>query len=116
MKAKIDAGGVPKDFFNQALTIDRRLTPEMVKKGFALILGVDPDIGWIGYNMEDPVLGKNFPLRRALSLAFNRKDYIELLFSGLGIPEKGISLRTSTPTTPTSRIPGRSTIRPWQNR
>jgi ABC-type transport system substrate-binding protein len=42
----------------------------------------EPSTHWLGFNMEDPVLGKNKPLRRAISYAFDRKKHIDLFFNG----------------------------------
>jgi ABC-type transport system substrate-binding protein len=90
LQGKIDAAGIPKDFFFQAVTQERTLTPFLRDKGINLIVQEDPDTYWIGFNMEDPVVGKNLPLRRAMSMAYNRKEYIDIFTNGRGIPAKGI--------------------------
>lgn len=78
LQGRIDVSGIPKDNFNQ--TIDPRgdLTPTMKKRNMRLQVFRDPSTFWLGFNMEDPLLGKNKPLRKAISCAIDRKKYIEL--------------------------------------
>ncbi len=90
LQGKIDAAGIPKDFFSQAITQDKTLTPFLRKKGIGLIIEQDPDTYWIGFNMEDPVVGKNLALRRAMSMAYNREENIDIFMNGRGIPAKGL--------------------------
>lgn len=78
MKGKLDFGGIPKDNYDKAVTKERELTEEMTRKGIILRKSGTPVIGYIGFNMEDPVLGKNKYLRQALCLSFDMKKYIEL--------------------------------------
>ncbi|MFA5865961.1 MAG: ABC transporter substrate-binding protein [Phycisphaerae bacterium] len=90
MQGKIDASGIPKDFYYQAISPNRTLTPFLQKKGIELIIQADPDTYWFGFNMDDPAVGKNRPLRRAMSMAWNRQEYIDVFTNGRGIPAKGI--------------------------
>ncbi len=90
MQGKIDSSGIPKEFFHQAITHDGKLTPELARKGIDIIIQKDPSTFWIGFNMEDPIVGKNLPLRRAMSCAWNRDEYIRIFTNNRGIPAKGI--------------------------
>jgi ABC-type transport system substrate-binding protein len=90
LQGKIDATGIPKDNFAQAVTPERALTPFLKEKGIALEVQDDPSTYWFGFNMEDPVVGKNLPLRRAMSCAWDREEFIEVFMNGRGIPAKGI--------------------------
>jgi ABC-type transport system substrate-binding protein len=90
LQGKIDAAGIPKDFYNQAITNEHKLTPFLQKKGINLLIQQDPDTFWFGFNMEDPVVGKNLPLRRAMSCAWNREEYIDVFMNGRGIPANGM--------------------------
>ena len=89
MQGKIDASGIPKDFYSQAITEQRSLTPELASKGMKLFIQADPSTYWYGFNMEDPLVGGNLPLRRAMSCAWNRAEYIEIFTNNRGIPAKG---------------------------
>lgn len=84
LDGQIDGSGIPKDNFNQAITVDRKLSPEMKEKGIKLVKYEDPSVFYYGFNMDDPVVGENEPLRRAMSLTFDRKTYIETFLNGRG--------------------------------
>jgi ABC-type transport system substrate-binding protein len=84
MRGKIDASGIPKDNFSEAITGHDKLDAKMQALNIRLTIFRDPDTYWIGFNMEDPVLGKNKPLRQAISYAVNRRQYIDMLLNGRG--------------------------------
>lgn len=90
MQGKSDAAGIPKDFYNQAITPQRALTSQLKEKGIELIIQEDPSTYWFGFNMEDPLVGQNQPLRRAMSCAWNRAEYIEVFNNNRGVPAKGM--------------------------
>jgi ABC-type transport system substrate-binding protein len=83
-KGDIDVTSIPKDNFGQAIAPGRELTPEMKKRNVKLITLREADTFYIAFNMEDPILGKNKPLRLAISCAFDRDKWIELFFNGRG--------------------------------
>jgi ABC-type transport system substrate-binding protein len=39
--------------------------------------------------MQDPIIGKNKPLRQAMSMAFDRDKYIQIYLNGRGVPAQG---------------------------
>ena len=78
MRGQIDASGIPKDFYDQAIGPGLEVTPEMKAKGIILRKFREPTTFWYGFNMEDPVVGTNKPLRQAMSMAINRAEYIEI--------------------------------------
>ncbi|MCK5226216.1 MAG: ABC transporter substrate-binding protein [Planctomycetes bacterium] len=82
LRGKLDASGIPKDNFNQAIDASKSLTPEMKQHNIHLKTFRDPSTFWLGFNMEDPILGKNKPLREAISYALDRQKYIELFWNG----------------------------------
>lgn len=90
MSGKLDLAGIPKDAFNKAINENRDLTPEMKKKNISLIKFEDPGTFWLGFNMEDKVLGKNLPLRQAMNLALDREEYVEDFTNRRGIPARSI--------------------------
>lgn len=89
LAGKIDSSGIPKDNFDQVITTDRELSPAMKARGIRLIKAEDPSIFYYGFNMEDPVVGENRPLRQAMSLAFDRETYIETFLNGRGMVPTG---------------------------
>lgn len=73
-----------KDNFNEAVNVTTMTaTKEMTDRGIELIIYDDPSVFWLGFNMQDPLLGKNKPLRMAISRAVDRKAMIDLFFHGV---------------------------------
>jgi ABC-type transport system substrate-binding protein len=83
MQGKLDASVIPKDNYNEAMTEGRELTDKMKDLQIELKTGKDPSVFWIGFNMLDEVVGKNRPLRRAISYALDRERSNEIFFNGL---------------------------------
>jgi ABC-type transport system substrate-binding protein len=84
-----DDGGIIKESFD-AVIRDDRLTPEMAAKGMRLDKVVEPSIRYIGFNMEDPVVGtpageSGRKLRQAMSLAIDAREYLNLFLNGRGV-------------------------------
>jgi len=84
MAGEFDSAGIPKDNFDQVITSKKGLTAEMMAKGISLIKVEDPSIFYYGFNMNDPVVGKNKKLRQAMSMAFDRETYIDTFLNGRG--------------------------------
>ncbi len=89
MQGRVDASGVPKDNYTEAFNENRELTPKMKQLKMQMETFPDPSTYWIGFNMEDPVLGKNKPLRMAISWAIDRERYIELFSNGRNVVADG---------------------------
>jgi ABC-type transport system substrate-binding protein len=87
---ELDIGGIPKDNFDTAISPNRELTPELQAKGIVLEIYDDPATFWYGLNMEDPVVGKNLPLRQAMNLAIDRQEYLKLFLNNRGTPARGV--------------------------
>jgi ABC-type transport system substrate-binding protein len=85
-----DVGGIPKDAYSQAIGAGGDLTPDMAAEGVVLRKYTDPTTEYIGFNMADPIVGKNKPLRQAMSMAFDRKSFIDKFANGRGLPAIGI--------------------------
>ncbi len=89
MKGELDYSSIPKDSFNQALTPQKELQPELKKQGVALHSSPQLDITHFSFNMTDPVVGKNKYLRQAISLAMDNDKQIELFYNGRAISAQG---------------------------
>lgn len=90
MRGELDGMGIPKDNFNQAVGArNMEETEQMKERGIELIRYNDPSVFWIGFNFNDPVLGSNLPLRKAISRGFNRQLYNEILANGRNIVAQG---------------------------
>ena len=61
-----------------AVVNDRlQLAPSLLRRGIVLERTPEFQTNYIGFNFTDPLLGKNPDLRRAVSLAFNRRKRLE---------------------------------------
>ena len=81
LRGKLDVSSIPKDNYGQALDMSRDLTPEMRQRNIHLEVFKNPDTFWMGFNMEDEILGKNKALRKAISHAIDREKYIEVFWN-----------------------------------
>jgi ABC-type transport system substrate-binding protein len=84
LQGKFDAMALQKDNFDEAVIGKGELTDKMKHLEIQLDPFEEPSTFWLGFNMQDPVLGKNKPLRRAISYAIDREKFIELFYGGLG--------------------------------
>lgn len=83
MRGQLDMAGIPKDNFSSAVDLNAlRPTKDMQKRDIELDVYDLPSIFYIGFNMHDPVLGKNKPLRQAISLAVDKQRLNELFYNG----------------------------------
>ena len=89
MRGRIDLNTIPKDNFGQAIAFGKTLTDEMTQRGIQLQDDVEPDVFYLGFNMNDPLLGQNKSLRYAINYAIDREKYIDLLFNGRGVVAHG---------------------------
>ena len=84
-----DDSGIIKESFD-AVIVHGDLSPEMKARGISLDKEVVPSVFYIGFNMEDPVVGapagdKGRKLRQAMSLAVDAQDYLRLFTNGRGV-------------------------------
>jgi ABC-type transport system substrate-binding protein len=90
LQGLLDANDIPKDTFNQAIHISSgELTDEMKQQGIKLTKDPSPEVLYTGFNMADPVVGKNKALRQAISLAYDRQKFIDLYLNGRGLAANG---------------------------
>lgn len=81
MKGAYDYAGIPKDNFDAAMVSPSELKPELKAKGFRVIVYPYPDVVYIGYNMQDPIIGKKVDLRLALCYAYDQKTASEKFYN-----------------------------------
>jgi ABC-type transport system substrate-binding protein len=84
MKGATDISKIPKDNFDAAIK-DKALRPELAEKGIQLQIYTDPEVVYIGFNMEDPLIGKNADLRRALAMAYDGVTAMEKFYNNRAI-------------------------------
>jgi len=81
LQGKLDARAIPKDNWSEAMTATNELTPKMKQLNIRLFTFKDPSTFYLGFNMLDPVLGKNKPLRQAINYAIDREKFNKLFFN-----------------------------------
>jgi ABC-type oligopeptide transport system substrate-binding subunit len=92
-----DAAGISSDAFDQAIQFGASgqvtLTDEMVDKGIKLRTAVAPSTFYVGFNMQDSVVGGDSErarkLRQALSIAVDYEEYISIFANGRGVAAQG---------------------------
>jgi ABC-type transport system substrate-binding protein len=85
-----DAAGVIRESFDKVIREDR-LSPEMEELGIRLEKSVIPAVYYLGFNMDDPVIGsaagvRARKLRQAMSLVIDSTEYTRLFMNGRGVP------------------------------
>ena len=85
-----DASGIIQESFDRAVH-EGRLSPGMEARGMSLEKSVDPDIFYIGFNMNDPIVGaragqRGRTLRQAMSLAVDSVEFARVFSNGRGVP------------------------------
>ena len=80
----LDRAGIPRDVYNQVMT-GQNLSPEYVKKGIRLDKAVDVSVIGYVFNLKKAPFKGNKYLRQALSLAFDRREYIDRFRNGRGL-------------------------------
>lgn len=82
MRGDLDRSGIPKDNFTTAVDLAlQRPKGEMLERNIRLTITDQPSLYYFGFNMHDPVLGNNKPLRKAICLAIDREKLNELFYN-----------------------------------
>lgn len=84
MKGLLDFMAIPKDSFPTAIE-NGKLKPALEAKGFQLWVYPWLEVVYSGFNMTDPILGKNVELRRALSMTYDGELVRKKFYSGQAI-------------------------------
>jgi ABC-type transport system substrate-binding protein len=85
-----DASGIIQESFDR-IVHEGELSEEMRAADMKLVKGVTPAVYYLGFNMDDPLVGaaggeRARKLRQAMSLAIDAKEYARLFMNGRGIP------------------------------
>ena len=68
-------GEIPRDNWEEVVDENGALSPAMAARGITLETAPTLEVGYIGINMRDPLLGQNKKLRQALNAAFDQKRW-----------------------------------------
>lgn len=75
LSGQLEATALSRDNWDAVVTPDRKLTREMTSRGIEMTAAPALDTAYVGFNMEDPVVGKNRFLRQAMMAAFDREHW-----------------------------------------
>jgi len=92
-----DASGISSDSFDQAINFNAAgeagLSDTMANKGIDLVTAVGTSTFYMGFNMEDPIIGGDSPsatkLRRAIAIAVDFEERISIFLNDRGIAAQG---------------------------
>jgi ABC-type transport system substrate-binding protein len=84
LKGLIDLTSIPKDNFGEVFTSGLSMSREMTERNIKMVTFDEPSTFWIAFNMNDPLLANNKPLRQAISSSIDRKRFIDIFFDGRG--------------------------------
>jgi oligopeptide transport system substrate-binding protein len=79
----LDGMAVDKDSFNSMVSPVRALSPEFSSRGMSLEKDFEICTFWQSFNMDDPIVGKNVKLRKAIARAYDGARYSEIFYSGV---------------------------------
>ncbi len=89
-----DSWGVSQTNYQQVMSRQGQLSPEMERRGVRLLRDVTPNLWYFAFNMEDPVFGGYTPerrkLRQAVSLSIDAQAFIDLFSQGHGVPAQWV--------------------------
>lgn len=93
-----DSSGVSSDSFDQAIVFgaggEAQLTDAMKQRGIRLAVAVQASIYYMGFNMNDRVVGGDSErarlLRRAISIAMDYEEFISIFTNDRGVAAHGI--------------------------
>lgn len=85
-----DASAIIKESFDKVVQEDA-LSPEMKERGISLDKAVALDVFYIGFNFDDPIVGRSGgdrsrKLRQAMSLVIDANEYSRVFMNGRGVP------------------------------
>jgi ABC-type transport system substrate-binding protein len=89
LKGNLDYSTIPKEAYDDVFDPNMKLKTTMKEKGIRLSSESNQDVIYLAFNLVDPLLGRNRPLRRAISAAINREEKIALFYRGRGIVARG---------------------------
>lgn len=90
MQGYYDASVIVRESFDRVVH-EGRLSADMAALGMRLEKTVTPAVYYLGFNMDDPVIGaaageRGRALRQAMSLAIDAREFSRLFMNGRGIP------------------------------
>jgi oligopeptide transport system substrate-binding protein len=76
LKGQTESSSISRDNWDAVITSEKTLNNELTAMGIKMYSSPVMETYYIGFNMEDPVVGANKYLRQALACAFNTEPYV----------------------------------------
>lgn len=94
LQGYLDQSAIIPESFDMVVQ-GEHLSQEMVERGVKLEKAVSPDIYYLGFNMEDSLVGepagdRGKLLRQAMSLAIDAKEFCRIFLNGRNVPAQTI--------------------------
>ena len=95
LQGEIDRVETEKDIWDEAMTVDGKLRPDVAARGVRVEISKKADIAYTGFNMEDAIIGapageKGKKIRQAICLAYDQAGWIKVMRNGFwAIPADG---------------------------
>ncbi|OUR93086.1 hypothetical protein A9Q84_21520 [Halobacteriovorax marinus] len=102
---KIDYLVIPKDNYSSAVDPNGNLTEELQKEKIRLQIFPTLTYWWLSFNMQDPLLGKNLNLRKAIAHAIDVERYIQVFTNNIGQKSNSIFPPGIPGYDPSSKLP-----------
>ncbi len=75
LKGQVEQSGISRDNWDVVIGPDRGLNPRLAAEGVRLYTAPSLTTYYVGFNMDDPVVGSNKKLRQALCCAFDAEAW-----------------------------------------
>ncbi|MFH1262171.1 MAG: ABC transporter substrate-binding protein [Pseudomonadota bacterium] len=85
MRGNLDLAGIPKESYDAVFTDKGEVREEIRKRGMAVTRSDGVNTLFFGFNLDDPILGRNRFLRQAISCAIDRESMIRLFYNNRGV-------------------------------
>jgi len=86
LSGRLDLTAVSRDHWDSIITSNKTLRSELAARGIVLSQSPQLSVSYTSFNMDDPVVGPNRPLRQALACAFDSEEWKEFQNGRLMIP------------------------------
>lgn len=90
LKKNIDFIILNKDHFAIALDSNGKLNSKYIEQGIKLQVSPTLTYWWLAFNMQDPVVGKNLFLRKAIAHAVDIDRYIQIFTNNIALKANSI--------------------------
>lgn len=85
---QMEMSAISRDNWDAVIVQQNELADDLVRRGIVMDKSPSLDTSYIGFNMEDPVVGPNRALRQAMLCAFDREKWVQFQ-NGRVVPADG---------------------------